>query len=377
MSIETAVSSFDLLKEKHFAEQEVVGLFQQFFSSYLAAAESSAGAAEIYLRTARQTVRLRFAEKHLMGPLTRALLHLRIHPVSKPDLTICVWDTQSSKQNLPPVLEQLIDFINSNPNSGLRAIRGDIPLLTKTTIRTALTGRNSLTMADSLEKVCVHWISDAAEIPYHEVGAPLRVPFTFMFGSASCQLLHGGAVGRDEGGVFLGGVGGSGKSTTALNCLTSELFYASDDYVLVDVATQPTAFSLYNTAKVKTISDLDRFPHFRSWIANEDGVNVNQEKPMIFLNENIPEKLIGEIPLKAILFPRFAPGAKIRYRPMSRQCAFREIVTSTIRQTPNDNPPAIAMIGRFVKELPCYELAFGEDQADLPQYITEIISKNS
>ena len=138
-----------------------------------------------------------------------------------------------------------------------------------------------------------------------------------------------------------------------------------------------TAYSLYSTAKVKAMQDLERFPQFRSWIDNEDGVKFNEEKPLLFLNEHIPEKLIREIPLKAIVFPRFAAGQEIRYQPMSKQRAFREIATSTIRQTPNNDQPAIAMIGNFIKKLPCYELFFGEAQENLPEYITEIINLHS
>jgi hypothetical protein len=377
MSIKTFGSMFDFSKEISLAEKDIVNLFQQFFFAYQAAVKNFAEPADVYLRVARQTVHLQFAGKHLVQPMTRALLHLETEPSSKPDFSIYVWDSKSARQDLPPLLEQFNQFVNSDPNTGLRAVRGDVPLLTNQRIRTALMGKTSLTMANIQPKLCVHWTSDAAEIPYFELGAPLRVPFNFMFGNASRQLLHGGAVGTAEGGVFLGGVGGSGKSTTALNCLTSTLDYASDDYVLVDLRAEPTAYSLYNTAKLKTISDLERFPNLRSWLSNEERVNYRQEKPIIFLNEHVPQKLIGEIPLRAIVFPRFTAGVKIHYQSMSQQRAFREIVTSTIRQTPNDDQTAISMIGRFIKKLPCYELIFGENQNDLPKYIAEIIAQNS
>ena len=112
-------------------------------------------------------------------------------------------------------------------------------------------------------------------------------------------------------------------------------------------------------------------------MANENGVRLDQEKPMIFLNEHLPQKLVREVPLKAIVFPRFTTGEKIYWRSMSQKQAFREIATSTVRQTPGDDQTAISMIGRFVRELPCYELIFGEDQKDLPQYILEIIARNN
>ena len=368
---------FDFSKGQTFAEEESANLFQQFFLAFLQAQKNISEAVEVYIRVAKTDVCLRFAGKNLARQYARALRHIQTDIISNPDFTICVWDSETSGQSLPPFLDQFNQFINSHPNAGLRAIRGDVPLLTNNIIRTALVNETALTIANPGKKLCVHWVQDAREIPYHEAGAPLRVPFNFMFGNVSRQLLHGGAVGTGSGGVFLGGIGGSGKSTTALNCISSSLYYASDDYVVVDVENQLTAYSLYSTAKVKTMKDLERFPEFSSWVANEEGVKFNEEKPLMFLNEHVPQKLIFEIPLKAIVFPRFVAGEEIRYQPMSQQRVFREIVTSTVRQTPNDDQTAISMIGRFIKELPCYELIFGEAQQNLPDYITEIITLNS
>ncbi|MBX7174807.1 MAG: hypothetical protein K1X72_27775 [Pyrinomonadaceae bacterium] len=368
---------FDFSKDLKFSEEKIDEIFQQFLFSFSDAAKTFGEPADFYFQTANQIIHLKFAGKNLAQSLTRALLHLQTEPTSKPDFTICIWDSKSTQKNLPPFLDQFNQFVNSHQNSGLKATRGDIPILTNQKIRTALMGNSALTMANFQQRICVHWISDEAKIPYFDIGAPLRLPFTFMFGNASRQLLHGGAVGNEDGGVFLGGIGGSGKSTTALNCLNSPLKYASDDYVLVDLEPKPIACSLYNTAKLKTLNDLERFPDFRAHLSNEEGVKNNREKPMIFLNEHFPQKLMVKIPLRAIVFPKFTAGAKINYQTMPKQRAFREIATSTIRQTPNDDQTALGMIGKFIKELPCYELIFGENQSDLPKYIAEIIARNS
>ena len=368
---------FDSIKERGYAEEEIDQLFRHFFSSFSQTANNFETIA-VYLRVARQTVCLKFTNKYLANLLTRALLHIQTDLTPNPDLTICVWDTKSTNQNLPPFLSQFNQFINANPNAGLRAIRGDVPFLTNKKIRTALMGNSSLTMANIPEKLCVHWVSGADEIPYHELGASLRVPLNFMFNGFSRQLLHGGAVGNEKGGVFLGGIGGSGKSTTALNCLlSSSIFYAGDDYVLVESDNSPTAYSLYNSAKVKSFNDLERFSKLRSLIANENGVKINQEKPMLFLNEHLPQKLIAELSLKAIVFPKFMTGEKIRIQPISQQRVFREITTSTVRQTPGNDQTTIAMIGKFIKKLPAFELVFGENQTDLTKYISDIIEENS
>ena len=59
------------------------------------------------------------------------------------------------------------------------------------------------------------------------------------------------AVGQAAGGVLLVGAGGSGKSTCALSCLTSDLLYAGDDYVAVELRPEPRVLSLFCSGKLE------------------------------------------------------------------------------------------------------------------------------
>ncbi|MCW5712941.1 MAG: hypothetical protein KIT43_00300 [Bauldia sp.] len=74
------------------------------------------------------------------------------------------------------------------------------------------------------------------------------------------QVLHAGAVAHDGAAALLVGVGGVGKSTTALACAFAGADFLGDDLVLVDAAGPdgpgPTVHSLFATAKLNPDSVL-------------------------------------------------------------------------------------------------------------------------
>ena len=364
-------------KPEKFAAQDRIQFFEMLHRAFQEAVAETGEPVDIFIEIAGQTICLRFAGKTLITPLARAFSHLVVPPVENPDLIINFWDSASSGRPLPLLIGNLISLMNSGTLLKLNRYRGDILPLTDRRIRSSLHAENILTVLDFEKKSCVYWIADASMIPYYDVGAPLRMPFGWWFSSPTRQMIHSGAVGNEQGGVLLSGKGGSGKSTTALNCLNSPLFYASDDYVLVELEPQPVAYSLYNTAKVKTIEDLNRFPKFQTWLANSEGVRDKEEKPMMFVNEEMPEKIIRQIPLKAIVFPKFTAGENYRIQKISQQTAFREISLSTLSQTPYDDRECLQMISRLVRRLPIYEFVFGEEQSRIPFFINQILVENS
>jgi hypothetical protein len=137
----------------------------------------------------------------------------------------------------------------------------------------------------------------------------------------------------------------------------------------------PTAFNLYGTAKVKSLDDTKRFGYLGNQFENTaSGDSV--EKPILFINEHKLYKIVPQIPLSAIVFPKFEAGARLQYEEMSRQVAFREIATSTVRQTAGNEQETVAVIGRLVRELPCYKLTFGEEQDGVPDALLQIIEKH-
>ncbi len=102
--------------------------------------------------------------------------------------------------------------------------------------------------------VCVMWVRDVARLPEWERSFPFRNVLYQWFKNSSFLFIHAGAVGNPQGGVLLTGKGGTGKSTTTLACLDSDLRYAGDDFVMIDTETLEV-HSLYNVAKPPIYTD--------------------------------------------------------------------------------------------------------------------------
>ena len=91
--------------------------------------------------------------------------------------------------------------------------------------------------------------------PEWNCSTPLRHILHLALATRGVQFVHAGAVGRPDGGVIIVGRSGSGKSTSTLSTLGSDLLYAGDDYVGVSLNPDgggPYVHSLYGCGKLET-----------------------------------------------------------------------------------------------------------------------------
>ena len=107
----------------------------------------------------------------------------------------------------------------------------------------------------------IYWINQIEQLSFWEIAAPFRTILRWWAEDHGFQLAHAAVVGREGKGVLLAGRSGQGKSTTAATCLDAGLDYVSDDYVLLSHQPQPTAYCLYNSAKLHTHLLKSHFPH--------------------------------------------------------------------------------------------------------------------
>lgn len=355
-----------------------IAFFDLFYSAFQDAVENVGISTDFYYQIAEQNIRLQLAGNALVPYLTCALSHLSIAPTEHVDFTFCLWESQITKRPLPHLLEDFNRHLTHLPWLRTRGIHNEVFSYSDERIQTSLHGeKDILTVADKERKICVYWTQDATMLRYYEIAAPLRMPFQWCFNSAISQMIHSGAVGTEElGGVLLAGKSGSGKSTTALNCLNSDLSYAGDDYVLVNLEPQITAYSVFQTAKVKTYQDLERFQDLKSCVLKTDGKANDEEKPVLFIGDHQPAKIIKQLPLKAVVFPRFVAGADYHLEPISPTSAFKAMITSTINQTPFADKESLQMVFQMMRNLPAYLLIFGENQTELPEIIKQILRQH-
>ncbi len=213
-------------------------------------AELAAGSVQLFYRLDRWIVCQRFAGGALVPILSPALAHLAVDSQVLASLTVCLWDSASTGVGLPrPPWPRHAH----NP-------RGEIEGYNDGRYFTALAGgAEALNLFDRERGLAIFWTADAATLPYWEAAAPTRLLLHWWLSGGPLQLAHGGAVGLPDGGVLLAGPGGSGKSTSVLACLDSDLLYAGDDYVAARAEPAPYVYCLYSTGKVDTRS-LDLLP---------------------------------------------------------------------------------------------------------------------
>lgn len=321
------------------------------------------GKVEQSYKIAGFNILLQFAGEALLPVITPALSHLRIPSDSKPDLTLFLWDTESTGREIPPPPWDPDDYTN----------RGDIPLpeFNDRRFRTAFQlGENTLSFLDLESNKGLFWTSDARKLPYWVTGAPLRSLLNWWFDGRGLQLIHGAAVGVDGTGVILTARGGSGKSTTALACLLEGMNYVGDDYLVLGMEPVPTVYSMYSSGKLDAKS-MARFPQLQSVISNAEF--LDREKALLFLNEKFAENIKSQVSVKSVLIPKITGEAATRFRKASAMEALVALAPTTISQLPLAKQNALKALKSFVQSVPCHHLELGTDFSRIPEAISRFI----
>ncbi|MFO1429881.1 MAG: serine kinase [Candidatus Competibacteraceae bacterium] len=348
--------------------------FFETLSLGFARAGSLTGVLEQDYRIAGCKLRLCFAGPALIPAIVPALAHLECPVSGKPDLTIEIFDSKSTGAPLPFPAARFVDLLRLRWWEYLDN-RREIKGLNGERIRSVFhLGPDILSLLDTHRDRAVYWVEDGAMIPYYEKGYPLSFLLNWWLARRGRYFVHAAAIGLQEGGILLTGKGGSGKSTTTLACVESELGICGDDYTAIEPA-RAVAHSLYNTVKLKSLRDVERFPALKGCVSNLDrvGEGENGEKAMIFLHEHHPHKLLEQMPVRAILVPRIADSPETRIVPASAALAFKALAPSTLFQLPGNAHKAFRALVEMVRRIPAYEIALGSDIPRIPAIIRQFI----
>jgi hypothetical protein len=184
------------------------------------------------------------------------------------------------------------------------------------------------------------------------------------------RLVHAAAVGVPEGGVLLVGKGGSGKSSTAVGALLSDLQYAGDDYCLIAADDPPHIHSLYSSAKVNG-PDAARYPALRTALSNPD--MLASEKALYFLYPQFAHKIVTGFPMRAVLMPKVTGMTETRLVKSSPAVALAALAPSTIFQLSGSGANDFRMIASLVKQSPSYLLELGTDRSQIAPAISRLL----
>jgi hypothetical protein len=322
-------------------------------------AAQSAGVVDCSIRIGDALVRLCFAGSALAEQLTPAFHHLIEHEADAPDLTISVWDEQDSGAQPPPL-----------PSLPPGSPRG-------TTVYAAERGRQfasrpalgQLSAYDRCSGRAWFWCRDAHELPFWEPAAPFRQIFHWWLPDRGALLLHAAAVGEPSGGVLLVGAGGSGKSTSALSCLASELLYAGDDYVAIELGSEPRVLSLYCSGKLEP-DHATLLPHLPAPSFAGDG--ALEEKSVFYVGDAFPERMSRGFPLRAIVAPR-VEGDKPRVSTRSAIQVLAALAPSTLLQLVPARQQALSAMAALLERIPAFGLEVGGPTSLIPPTIESLL----
>jgi len=350
-------------------EDDRLTYFATFQEGFDRAASAAGGSIEHVYNIGGHSVRMRFAGEGLVPHLTPAFAHLRGGDTVGADLTICLWDSVTTDTPPPLFLSSLLYLLELRWFE-LLSSRREIKGYHSDRIRTMFHfGPNILSAMDTKENVAIYWIRDARATPSYEKGYPLTKILNWWTEGRSLQCVHAAAIGAPRGGVLLAGKSGSGKSTTSLLCLNSELSYVSDDTSLVAWNPEPYVFSLYNTAKLMSLKLL---PHLEACVTNREW--GDGEKALIFLHEHFPQKLVRGFPLKGILLLNVSGQPRTVLREASPFAALKALAPSTIYQLAGSGQQELTKMSRLVRQVPCYHLELGTDLREIPDVIMKVVS---
>ena len=332
---------------------------EELARSFERAAQAADLVVEQSIRIGDAPVRLRFAGLALTEQLSHAFDDLIDEEPSEPELTIDVWDSDCSA---PPPLPSLA------PGSP----RG-------TTVYTAEEGRHfasrpALGQLSAYERSTSRawfWCKSATELPFWEPAAPFRQIFHWWLPDRGGLLVHGAAVGQPAGGVLLVGAGGSGKSTCALSCLTSDLLYAGDDYVAVQLQPEPRVLSLYCSGKLAP--DHSRLlPHLPFPTFTGDG--ALEEKSVFYVAGRFPERMCRGFPLRAIVAPR-VQGDEPQVSRRAPAQVLAALAPSTLLQLVPARQEALSAMAGLLGSIPAFGLEVGGPTEQIPPALERLLDE--
>jgi hypothetical protein len=310
-------------------------------------------------------IELAFAGESLCPYILPALAHLEVPSQDEPDLRIHVWDSDSTGVDfvMPPVAQDC--FTN----------RGDIWGMSSHRIRSAFHWIEfSVNVFDVERRLGVFWVRSAACVGNWTRGSPLRTLLHWSMEASGRQLVHGAAVGTDEGALLVTGRGGVGKSTTALACLEAGMQYLGDDYVVVGLDPEPRVYRLYGSAKL-TAEQLRRFPSLANLVGSGDF--LEDGKALIDLPPSMKSQIPHSLPLRALVTPSFADTRESSFGTADPLDLQQAVAITTMSQLPHAGPRTHAFFERMVRTLPVGRLHLGTEIDRIPAAIDSFLKESA
>jgi hypothetical protein len=179
---------------------------------------------------------------------------------------------------------------------------------------------------------------------------PFRVLLRWWTESTPYLWTHAAAVGEGGNGVLITGVGGSGKSSTALAVTGRRLQFLSDDYVLV--GPDRVASSIYASLRIRQ-NMVSRFTSVNPWFG-KDWFSWNG-KPSQVVDEDRFAHLSRSVTVRAIVTLSHGHADGATFHHASAHAAMRAMSPVTISRYCANPQRALKKLAHVIAFLPVYE----------------------
>ncbi len=319
-------------------------------------------------RLGGRLVSVTIAGRQLARRITAAFSHLAVgEAAGEPELTIQLWDGLETGTALP--IRYFRDvFARTWPfGRSVLAASGDEAVI-------GLQSHQAATMYNRRARRIVGWVDSHERLSLFELGKPLQ-PLLFAWHSDNDTVpVHAGLVARGGYGVLLGGMGGSGKSTTSLLCLKAGFDYLGDDYIGLPAASGETfrGYSFYNS----TWLDPEHIGRL-AWLEPYSIRGTPEEdKLLVILDGKFDDRLAESAEIRALVLPRVTGLRDTTFRRASSAQAVLRLAPSSILQLPFiSSDRALDRMTELATCVPTYWLELGTDLEQIPAGVEGIIEQ--
>lgn len=215
--------------------------------------------------------------------------------------------------------------------------------------------------------------TDDRPFPFWEIGSPFRFLLHDHFAHYGLQFVHGAAVGDASSSLLIVGMGGSGKSSTAMACAAAGMSYLGDDYCIVDCESREV-HCLYRSGKLVGEQDLARLPAFAGRSINADSFERGGSGKGVFLLDSV---LAGSVAssrrIAGIAVPRIVGETGSRVAPACAGDALEALMPSSIGQLPGAGIEDAQRLERLVAECRTARINVGSDARGVAEAVREAL----
>jgi hypothetical protein len=335
--------------------------FRETQEAFSRATANAGGTREFFFVLAGVKFCVRSAGETLLPRIAATLAHLEISNEEPVDFTICCWDDNATRAEMPMPTRWMLSqaafcCLGSLTNQRFRTFYVDWMRI--------------LSCIDLESNIAYCCYEDAEPLLMYEVSGPFRAIFNVILNRKGMQLVHASAVGTSRGSLIFAGPPGSGKSTLAVLCLQEGFYYQSDDLCILTAERQPRSLSLYNIAKLREDS-LPRFSSLRPILSHfqED----EEKKAYFYVHQQFPSQVLKEAPVRALILPRISGGQISSLQRAAPVEAMRAVISWTIKEIPKSDSLGDKIMLQSLAHLPAHHLLLGRDDRQTLSLIRSLL----